>query len=464
MAKILIIDDDEGMTYTLSRLIETEGHHHETAGTLKEGKRKADTDEFDLILLDVQLPDGNGLDMIPPLQQLDYSPEIIIITAYGDPGGAELALKYGVWDYIEKPSGINRMRLPVIRALQYRNEQLPKETRQIDRTGIIGNSPATLRSIHRMQMAAESTANILITGETGTGKELFAGKIHQNSACSGGPFVTVDCTNLPETLFESILFGHAKGAFTGADHEQTGLIKQADGGTLFLDEIGELPRGMQKRFLRVLQEQSYRPVGKKTEEASQFRLIVATNRDLELMVRKGEFRNDLLYRIKTLTLELPPLRKRLQDIPEIVHSHMETLCRKYQLDMKTCSPEFLDLLATHDWPGNVRELLNTIESSFNEAVNSPVLYPNHLPTELRIKIKSASLLNSGLKRDAFPELAPLLEKIKKEYLQNLMKHTGGDIKTACRISGLSRSSLYDQLKRFNINLRQYACDSMKGCR
>ncbi len=460
MADVLIIDDDEGMSYTLTRMVEETGNHPEAVLTLADGLKRAQSKTFDVVLLDVHLPDGNGLSIIPKLQELPTPPEIIIITAYGEPCGAELAIKSGVWDYIEKPASINKMKLPLIRALQYSQQKQPMKQPPINREGIIGSSPQVTLCIDRMWQAANSVANVLILGETGTGKELFARKIHENSPRAKTPFVTVDCTNLPENLIESILFGHAKGAFTGADSEQIGLIKQADQGTLFLDEVGELPLALQKRFLRVLQERTYLPVGKKTEEKSDFRLIVATNRHPDQMVRQGLFRNDLLYRIQTLTIELPPLKKRDQDIKELVNHLIQKFCKQYGIAPKGYSPEFLELLCQYHWPGNIRELVNTIESALNAATDSPVLYPNHLPDQVRIKIKSDVLRGSFKQQDGlqpeyktvedFPQLNSLVEHVKKNYLQNLMVITNGDIPLACRISGLSRSGLYDHIKKYNI--------------
>jgi len=460
VADVLIIDDDEGMSYTLTRMVEETGNIPTAVLTLAEGLKKAASKTFDVVLLDVHLPDGNGLTIIPKLKELPAPPEIIIITAYGEPCGAELAIKSGVWDYIEKPASINQMQLPLLRALQYSRQKQPLKPPPFNREGIIGSSPQIALCIDRMYQAAGSTANVLILGETRTGKELFARKIHENSSRSKAPFVTVDCTNLPENLIESILFGHAKGAFTGADSEQIGLIKQADQGTLFLDEVGELPLVLQKRFLRVLQEHTYLPVGKKTEEKSDFRLIVATNRHLDEMVHEGLFRNDLLYRIQTLTIELPPLRNRDQDIKELINHLIEKFSKQYGITFKDYSPEFIEILCQYDWPGNIRELVNTIESSLHAAADSPLMYPTHLPDQVRIKIKSDAMPDNDLPRDDslpeyksindIPRLTTLVEDVKKKYLQNLMVTTKGDMQLACRISGLSRSGLYDYIKKFGI--------------
>jgi DNA-binding NtrC family response regulator len=273
------------------------------------------TNAYDVIFLDVRLPDGIGLDAIQKIKANSSAPEVVIITGEGDPNGAELAIQYGAWDYIEKPPSVQSVILPLVRALQYRTEKKDaQKPLMIKRDNIIGNSPQLLRSLKKLARAAQSQASVLIEGETGTGKELFAMAIHQSSSRSGKNFVVVDCAALPETLVESVLFGHAKGAFTGADQAKEGLVKQADQGTLFLDEIGELPLSLQKAFLRVLQEQRFRPIGGGSEVNSDFRLIAATNRDLDRMVQEKQFRQDLLFRIRSLVITLPPLRERPEDI------------------------------------------------------------------------------------------------------------------------------------------------------
>ena len=237
------------------------------------------------------------------------SPEIIVITGMGHPDEAELAIKSGAWDYIEKPASFEAIKLPLIRALEYRAERKPKAPTVLKRNGIIGDSEEITACLELLSQAADSDANVLITGETGTGKELFAKVIHANSRRAKSNFVVVDCTALPETLVESVLFGHARGAFTGAETSEEGLVRQAHGGTLFLDEIGELPVLIQKRFLRVIQEHRFRAVGGRREISSDFRLMAATNRDLEDMVREGRFREDLLFRLRTIADRFAPAER-----------------------------------------------------------------------------------------------------------------------------------------------------------
>ena len=309
MANILIIDDDNLIRDSFSEVVRRMGHEPHVASSMSEGLKAIKTGRFDLVFSDVRMPDGSGLDLLPEIRQIDFPPEVIIMTGYGDPDGAELAIKNGAWDYIGKPVSIQEIMLPVERALQYREKSrvtvLPVS---LKRDGIIGNGHKLRSCLDRLAQAAHSDASVLISGETGTGKELFAWAIHENSPRADKNFVVVDCAALPETLVESTLFGHVRGAFTGADKARDGLIKQADGGTLFMDEIGELSAGIQKTFLRVLQEKRYRPVGGSQEIKSDFRLVAATNRDLDGMSANGGFREDLLFRVRTLVIDLPPLR------------------------------------------------------------------------------------------------------------------------------------------------------------
>ncbi len=465
MASLLVIDDDRLVLDSLGRVIQSLGHKIETAGSVNEARQKIMSGSFDLVLCDVRLPDGSGLDLLPEIRRSPSAPEVVIMTGFGDPDGAELAIKQGAWDYLEKPVSTKEIALVVERAIQYREKkQSASPPFALHREGIIGNSPPLRTCLDGLAQAAGSEANVLLTGETGTGKELFAWAIHRNSNRSKSNFVVVDCAALPETLVESTLFGHVRGAFTGADKPRDGLIKQADGGTLFLDEIGELSPSIQKAFLRVLQERMFRPVGGGQEVQSDFRLIAATNRDLEAMIKKNSFREDLLYRLRTLTIDLPPLRACREDIKELVLHYLDKLCQQYGLPMKGFSPEFFDILMEYSWPGNVRELIQALEKAVVVALDGPALFPQHLPQHIRIHMARSSFSQketpsqeSGAAADSAGGLQSLadvretgLAKIEQDYLRSLMKSTGGDIKEACRISGLSRSRLYTLLKRYRI--------------
>jgi len=464
-AKVLIIDDDPTFCGMLTEVVEELGHQVFSSLTLYEGLGQIPRALPDVVFLDINLPDGDGLTALPEILNTPPHPEVIIITAESDPEGAELAVKSGAWDYISKPSSVGEMSLPLIRALQYRQE---KATRQrptlLKREGLVGSGPALTACLDQVAEAAQSDGSVLITGETGTGKELFAEAIHNNSSRAERSFVVVDCASLPETLVESILFGHEKGAFTGADRARDGLVKQADGGTLFLDEVGELPISLQKSFLRVLQERRFRRVGGSSEIDCDFRLVAATNRNLEEMTEAGLFRTDLLYRLRTFSLNLPPLRERKEDIAELSIYHLNRLSKRDEIGTKGISPEFFEILAGYEWPGNIRELVNTLDIARAAAANSPILYPHHLPTEIRAKVarsvvgqaeggKGRNLSQTGPGK-AMPSLKDVLEpamaQVERNYLQELMDLTEGDLRQACAISGLSRTGLYDRLKKHNI--------------
>jgi two-component system, NtrC family, response regulator len=465
MAQVLIIDDDDIISEMLSDMVSLWGHHAETAATLAEGISKARSEPFDVVFLDIRLPDGSGLDALPRIREVPSSPEIIIITGFGDPDGAELAIKNGAWDYIEKSSSIKEMELPFVRAIEYRQEKRSKTAPvSLKRESIIGSSPQMQACFDFLAQTANSEANVLIFGETGTGKELFARAIHENSQRAQKNFVVVDCASFPETLVESILFGHERGAFTGADKAQDGLIKQAHGGTLFLDEIGELPPAIQKTFLRVLQEHRFRTVGGKQEIESKFRLLSATNKDLSQMVSEGRFREDLLFRLRTLSVELPPLRTHREDIKELAIHFVTKICERYGIGIKGFSSDFLEALMAHEWPGNVRELINALERAISAAYHEPTLFPKHLPTEIRVLLARASVFkelpaqeSEGRQAQARSSLPPLkdfrdaaIARAEKGYLEDLVRISAGSIKDACRISGLSRPRLYALLKQYNI--------------
>jgi two-component system NtrC family response regulator len=463
MANVLIVDDDKLICETIANLVRRMGHQATCSYTLQDGLEKASSELLDVVFLDVRLPDGNGIEVLPRIQASPSLPEVIIMTGYGDPNGAELAIKHGAWDYIQKPSTMDAMTLPLVRALQYREEKKASKTMMIlKREGIVGNSPKIKGCLDLLAQVAGSNANVLITGETGTGKELFAVAIHKNSPRSDKNFVVVDCAALPETLVESILFGHEKGAYTGADRARDGLILQADGGTLFLDEVGELPLPIQRSFLRALQERKFRPVGGKEEIESDFRLIAASNRNLDGMVRQGNFREDLLFRLRSFSIELPPLRERPEDIKDLTIYYVEVLCKRYEIEPKDFSPEFFDVLTSYPWPGNVRELINALERALVNGRYERILFPKHLPIHIRAQIARSSVgekdtteIKITPSSKIFPKIQALRERavaeVEEKYLRDLISFTQSNIKEACQISGLSRSRLYLLLKKYKIS-------------
>lgn len=466
MAKILIIDDDESFCRGLAEAMAIGGNEIHYAYTIEEGRKLAASGSFDVVFLDVMLPDGNGLDHLSDIRSGSSEPEVIILTGGGTPDGAELAIGSGAWDYIQKPFPLSVIKLHLMRALQYREERRTKQpARTLKIDAIIGSSSRMKNAYDLLSGATSTDVNVLITGETGTGKELFAKAIHDNSRRAGESFVVVDCAALQGTLIESTLFGYEKGAFTGAVQSREGLIKQADGGTLFLDEIAELPLPLQKVFLRVLQEHRFRPVGGQKEIESNFRLIAATNRELEGMVRSGLFREDLLYRLRAHTIALPPLRDHREDILPIALYHLERICKRSGLGPKTFSPDFIEALLSYHWPGNVRELVNALERAVAAASSASTLFRKHLPHEIRIDLVRASTgdhSSTGGSRDSLPSSNPstlkelraaVYAKTEKEYLRDLLKMTAGNIEQACRVSDLSQPRLYELLRKHKISTK-----------
>jgi two-component system, NtrC family, response regulator len=469
MANILVIDDEAQLCRALKSAIYKMGHSVSCAPTLNDGLQAIASGSFDVVFLDVRFPDGNGLDILKEIRLAPSRPEVIIMTGVGDPDGAEYAIKNGAWDYLEKPLLLEIIESQLANALQYREEKkFNRVSSVLKKDGIIGDSPQISNCLKLVEQAASSDINVLITGETGTGKECFASAIHENSIRSAGNFVIVDCAALPETLVESTLFGHVKGSFTGADRDKDGLIKQANGGTLFLDEVGELPLSVQKAFLRVLQERRFRPVGGKIEQNSDFRLIAATNRDLSQMIQDGTFREDLFFRIKSLNIQLPPLRERKQDIKELVMYVIVKTCEHGNMAAKGFSAGFINMIEAYNWPGNVRELISVLEWAISKARFEQTLFPAHLPDYIRINAARSTLNASHPpcathsckdEKSSFNNPLPKLKEFReavilnyeKKYLHELISQTDGDINRACDISGLGRARLYGLMKDHGVS-------------
>lgn len=467
MASVLIIDDNLALCEALKIEISKHGHNVDHFQRLDGGMTAAREKSYDVIFLDVNLPDGNGLASIEELKKRPCSPEVIIITGMAEVSGARLAIESGAWDYVEKGASLDDMILPLNRALQYRSEwKKSQKTVSLKREGIIGDSAAISECLDMVAQAAGSDVPVYLTGETGTGKELFAWAVHSNSSRCDNNFVVVDCAALPETLVESVLFGHEAGAYTGANRQTDGLIKKADGGTLFLDEIGELPLKIQKAFLRVLQERTFKRVGGSRDVTSNFRLIAATNRNLEMLVKNGEFREDLFYRINTLAIHLPPLRSRERDIEHLARYHISEFSLNHGAERKGYTMEYLSSLYSYEWPGNVRELFNVIDLSILSAGERSTLFPIDLPPEIRFKAAVTSLSEKARtqhsseneKRDSLPDLKTardeILFRFEKDYLQALMNKTGFDVNAASELAGLSRPRLYELLRKYGINKKK----------
>lgn len=468
MADILIIDQDTQHTERLAKWLSDMGHQTEAADGIRTGLQMATDHPFEVILLDVTRPDDRALESITGLHQLTHRPQVIVMTAVEDAQGAEIALKSGVWDYLRKPLDFAPLQLNLRRALAYHQAKLADPS-SLGRDAIIGNHPSLLSCLATAAQAAATDGAVLITGESGTGKELFAQLVHDNSGRQEKALVTVDCTNLTDTLAASLLFGYRRGAFTGADRNTDGLIIQADGGTLFLDEVGDLPIDTQRSMLRVLQTHRFRPLGASTELDCNFRVVAATNRDLTAEIAEGRFREDLYYRLCAFQIRLPALRKRSADVRLLAHHYIDELCRGLGIDNKTMSPEFSDTLMTYEWPGNVRELINVLQSALVQSLGDSVLYPQALPLELRLRQLQRSF-GPGSQRQAPSETLPSLpdapigdilppyqqfrRQTEKRYLQQLMSAAQGRIPRACEISGLSRARIYQLMTKHDLKPRK----------
>lgn len=476
MARVLVVDD-EGLMRTMVQVVCTRmGHETLLAASIQEGLRAAD-EPVDVVLLDVWLPDGNGLEYQADFAHLPGSPDVVVITGNGDGDNAEAALRSGAWEFLTKPLQMRDIEQCVRQVLQFRqNRMSASDALIVDSGHILGGGPGMTRALKLLAQAAKSEVNVLLLGETGVGKELFSRAIFRNSARSAKPFVTVDCASLPETLVESHLFGHSRGAFTGADRARDGLLLAADKGTLFLDEVGDLPLPMQGVFLRALELRRFRPVGDVREVSSDFRLVAATNRDLELMAKENSFRADLLYRLQGLTIAIPPLRERIDEIPALARQAIARFCLGSDQQEKSLSNEALDVLLEYAWPGNVRELIHSLERACLSAGESDILLPAHLPTRMRVDSvrrrmgQGATLAckESGMPQTAknggiqagvsnlpledapgqkLPSLREWKAQAEKAYVRQVWDLSGEDVRKASGAAGISRGHWYELMKK-----------------
>ncbi|SDK81407.1 two-component system, NtrC family, response regulator [Maridesulfovibrio ferrireducens] len=473
MHTILIIDDDLGFQYVLKRLVESKGHEVLLAETIQQGLQLAADHEPAAVYLDISLPDGNGVDdALPELCRLPNRPEIIMITGLGSQEEAGKALQQGAYDYISKNTPVEEILAVLTQALELFQSRTAKSDAihkgetfsHFDRSRLVGTSEPFLKCIELARQFSGTDSNVLLLGETGTGKELFARTIHENSHRKHNSFVTVDCASLPEKIAASILFGHIKGAFTSAESTQEGLVAKADGGTLFLDEIGELSLDLQKLFLRVLQEHCFRQVGSTQEKPCDFRLIAATNKDLYQLSQDGSFRNDLYYRLQTCVINLPPLSNRDHDIVELAEMFLKSFCKKQKQPLKSCSETFLQALTGYVWEGNVRELENAIEFALSAADAEPVLCVHHLPPAIRIQVAKTKFaratagenqdtitFSAEAESDGFPSFTNYKEVMgtqsEKTYISKIYEMSGGNIHKMMELSNLSRSRCYALIKQ-----------------
>ena len=464
MTRLLVVDDESLIRALVAEVGASLGYEVLAAASVAEGLALG-RNGADIVLLDVLLPDGDGLALVETFAQLPGRPDVIVITGHGNADAAEAALRAGAWDYLVKPLSVRKLSQGLTQAVQWRNNRDKQARQNLLHPDIIGSSAALSEALLELQEAAANNVNVLITGETGVGKELFASALHANSPRASGPFITVDCTALPETLVEAHLFGHARGAFTGADRAREGLLAAADHGTLFLDEVGELPLPVQGAVLRALELRRFRPVGEVREVESDFRIVAATNRDLDDMVNMDLYRSDLRFRLRGMTIHVPPLRRRLEDIPLLAEHFTERYCQLHGLPLKELTVDCRETLTEYLWPGNVRELRHTIERACAAAGDGLQLFSRHLPTEIRIELARKRLVavpqesvcaeaactpDSGASPETFPTLRDLKARAEKDYIARLFAACGGDVRRAAGIADISRGHFYELLKKYEL--------------
>jgi len=429
--RILVVDDEESIREFLTILLEKEGYLVATAESVASGKRQIEDGSFDLVMCDLKLPDGSGLEVLEEARRRQVDWPFIIITAHTTPQHALEALRAGAAEYLSKPFNVDDLKI-ILSKLMHRRRDVsgPFEVPEF-----IGSCPAVQRILDLIPRVAATPSTVLITGESGTGKELLARAIHAHSPRAAGPFLSVNCAAIPEGLLESELFGHAKGSFTGAVRDHLGLFAQADGGVIFLDEVGELPPSTQVKLLRVLQERTVRPVGGQGEVPVDVRVLSATNRDLQVRVEQGVFREDLYYRLNVLHLHLPPLRHRIDDIPELARHFVNRTCARFKLAQKRLTPDALRVLQAHRWPGNVRELENVIERTV-ALEHEEIISSGSLPEHLRDSPRDGDLEQVSLPEEGL-DLEEYLNNIRLSLLRQALERTGGHQKNAAELLRLS---------------------------
>ncbi|WP_027187052.1 sigma-54-dependent transcriptional regulator [Desulfovibrio cuneatus] len=453
--KLLVIDDELLVRVLAQEAGSALGHTVVGAETLHKGLALA-REGVDMVLLDAFLPDGNGLEHVATLRNLPARPEVLVITGYSDGEAVEKALYGGAVEFLTKPLSLPVLKQRIAQLAAFREAKADKSTlAPLRRSGILGNSPTLESALQLLAEAAGSNVNVLLLGETGVGKDLFAQALHSNSPQAGGPFITVDCAALPPTLVESQLFGHAKGAFTSADRKYNGLLSQAHEGTLFLDEVGELPLPMQASFLRVLETRRFRPVGETKEVESNFRLVCATNKELEKQAHMGLFRTDLLFRLQGVTVRIPALRDRVGDIPELAQFAVARFCLQHGMEEKHITPECMDALTHYSWPGNVRELFHTLGQACLAAGRQERLFVGNLPAEMRVTLTRQRLREAvvpvladlSLPEESLPSLREWKAQAESQYLKTLLHRYKNDMRKAAAVAGVSRGHLYELLKK-----------------
>ena len=448
MEKILVVDDDPSILKVIKMRLEAEGYEVTTSLQAETALDLAKDEIFDFALVDLRLNGKSGIDLMEHLHQIHPDMPVIILTAYGTIKSAVTAMKKGAYSYLTKPFEYEELLLQTKNCLERR--RLTQEVKNLknmvkERYGfqnIIAKSLAMEKVLEQVARAADSDSNVCIEGESGTGKELVAKSLHLASSRKDGPFVAINCAAIPETLMESELFGYQKGAFTDAYKNKQGLFFQANEGTFFLDEISEMPPSMQAKFLRVLQEKEFYPLGGGKTIKVDTRFIASSNKNIEEEVKKGHFREDLFYRIHVIVIQLPPLRNRKEDIILLADHFLNKYVQETQKDIVGFSPEAIQKMMLHEWPGNVRELENTVEGAVALATQNIISDELILPT--------LSFEDTSLK-----PFKNAKENFEKNYLVQLIELTHGNVSQAAKLAGKYRADLYDLLKKHNIKPEDY---------
>ncbi|HKZ03617.1 MAG TPA: sigma-54 dependent transcriptional regulator [Pyrinomonadaceae bacterium] len=450
--RILVVDDEASTVDSLKLNLEEEGYTVDTAATGAQAIELFDQGGHHLAICDLQLPDLDGLELMRHIKDARPNTEVIVVTAHGSTPKAVEATKAGAFDFVDKPFDFEELELRVQNALKHRelitenaNMRRQLSTRS-EYFNIIGASKQMQTIYETIESVAKSDANVLIVGESGTGKELIANAIHYNSLRSKKPFIKVNCAALPKELIESELFGHTKGAFTGAHADKEGLVQHAAGGSLMLDEIAEMPVELQPKLLRVLQERSFRKIGSEKTYAVDFRLISSTNRPPAEAIRDGVLRDDLFYRISTITIHVPPLRERSEDIQLLTDHFLHMYAKKYDRPIAGVSQAAYQRLFGHSWPGNVRELQNVIERAVLLAKDNRI-EPVDLPFD-NGTVPEGSVI--GGEWDIPPNMK--LEEIERLVIEKTLQRTGGNKQAAANILGIYRPRLYSKIKKYNIDV------------
>ena len=444
MKRILIIDDEEKHRSLLARIIRSEGYDVSEAGDCASGLKKVCQKQVDVILCDVKLPDGNGIDLVPKIKEQDPDIEIILLTAFGNIADSVQAMKDGAFDYIVKGNDNDKI-IPLL-SRAFEKVELKKRVRELEKRvgkkysfdSILGSSAAISKAVELARKVAVTDASVLLTGETGTGKEVFAEAIHLASSRSGSSFVALNCSTFSKEILESELFGHKQGAFTGAIKDQKGLIEEADGGTLFLDEIGEMPLELQAKLLRLLETSEYLKIGDTKPSKSNFRLIAATNRDLKTESEEHRFRSDLYFRLNVFQIELPALRNRVKDIKVLTQYFVEQFSAKANRKVLSMSDDFISKLNSYSWPGNIRELKNIVERAVILA-DGDTLTIDALPPEIQMIHEHKNSMS------AFS-----MASVEKLHIQKVLNHTQGNKAEAARLLEIGIATLYRKIEEYKL--------------